>query len=75
MARKAKGEREPSRLTIPPKLRAPIFGAIALGAFLAGLMILWQTFHAWRQTGVQPQLESLRDTLRGQIAERIAHAR
>ena len=75
MARKAKAEREPSRLTIPPKLRAPIFGAIAMVAFLAGLMILWQTFQAWRQTGVQPQLESLRGTLAGQIAERIAQSR
>ena len=75
MARKAKAEREPSRLTIPPKLRPPIFGAIALVAFFAGMGILWQTFDAWRQTGVEPQLLQLRDTVSKQLAERIEAVR
>ncbi|MBB5207505.1 phosphomannomutase/phosphoglucomutase [Chiayiivirga flava] len=75
MARKAKAEREPSRLTIPPQLRAPIFGAIAVLAFVAGAGILWQTFQAWSDTSVQPQLERLRGTLVGDIAQRIAQER
>ena len=60
MARKPKAEAA-DRPMIPPKLRAPLLALFAVVALFAGLYILWQSWHAWRQTQIEPELMALRD--------------
>ena len=71
MAKKPKA----ARAGIPPQLRKPLFAGLAMVAFAIGALILWQAWHAWRQTQVEPQLVAQRDRLAGQISEQVAALR
>jgi phosphomannomutase / phosphoglucomutase len=74
MARKPKVEAA-ERPKIPPQLRAALLGVFALVALFAGLYIVWQSWQAWRQTQIEPELMALRDRLATDVSSANAALR